>query len=254
VSPETLPPAEKDGPWLRPTLIASWGEIAGFLLVMLAPFIVVSARMASQGSQHHYFQAFLSDRTFLLNAAVESSILGLGLIYLHRRGWTPPDLRIRPSIGSSLRGVVLVPIVLFSNACLVFGLLWLCFLFQHRDPTFLTYLRHNAQPLASFHVHLSWSVLIVAMILNAFLEEIVCTAYAFNQFAAKLGPALGLSLIVLLRMACHTYQGPVHALGTGMVFFIFGHYYWRTRNLWPLILAHALMDFSSISALKLVTH
>jgi hypothetical protein len=31
-----------------------------------------------------------------------------------------------------------------------------------------------------------------------------------------------LLLTVLLRMSCHTYQGPVHMLGIGMVFLLFG--------------------------------
>jgi membrane protease YdiL (CAAX protease family) len=100
--------------------------------------------------------------------------------------------------------------------------------------------------------HLSWGVMVAAMVLNAFLEEIVCTSYAFNQFAAKRGPLFALLLVVLLRMACHTYQGPVHMLGIGAVFFVFGAWYGWRRNVWTIVFAHALIDLASMSFLKLL--
>jgi membrane protease YdiL (CAAX protease family) len=242
-------------PFLRPDLIASWREIAGVLLVLLAPFVALSAFGASHGSQSHFVQGFLSNRTLLLNGAAEASILGLGLVYLHWRGWKPGDLHIHPGLWSSLQGVALVPLTLFANGLVVFSLFLALFLTQNRYHTFLQFVIANSPHLHNLHAeNLSWIILIVAMVLNAFLEEIICTAYAFNQFAAKLGPGLGLGLTVLLRMACHTYQGPVHAAGIGAVFLIFTLWYWRTRNLWTLIFAHALIDFGSLGALKIISH
>jgi membrane protease YdiL (CAAX protease family) len=92
----------------------------------------------------------------------------------------------------------------------------------------------------------------LSLILNAFFEELICTGYLFNQFAAKHGSLFALLLTVLLRMSCHTYQGPVHMLGIGVVFLIYGGWYWYTRNLWTLIFAHAFADFVSAGTLKLL--
>jgi membrane protease YdiL (CAAX protease family) len=242
-------------PFLRPNLIASWREIATVLLVLLAPFVAMSALGASHGSQTRYFQAFLSNRALLLNGAAEASILGLGLIYLHWRGWLPADLRIRPGLWSTLQAFALAPLTLVANTLVVLTSFTLLFLCQTRYPTFLQYILANSPQVTHLHAgNLSWIVLIAAMILNAFLEEIICTAYAFNQFAAKRGPALALGLTVLLRAACHTYQGPVHAAGIGAVFLIFTLWYIRTHNLWTLIFAHALIDLTSLGALKLLSH
>jgi membrane protease YdiL (CAAX protease family) len=244
--------------WLRPELVASWREIVGVLLVLLAPFVVMSGLAAARGSQHRYVQEFISDHALLLNGAAEAGILGLGLVYLHWRGWRPTDLRIRPDVWSSLQGVVLVPLTLFANGVVVFTLFLLAFYHQRGDHSveaFARFVLASSPDIHHLHVErLSWSVLIVAMILNAFLEEIICTAYAFNQFAAKQGPLFALLLTVLLRMGCHTYQGPIHALGIGAVFFVYGLWYWQTRNVWTLIFAHALLDLGSLSAIKLLVH
>ena len=242
-------------PLLRPELVASWREIAGVLLVLLAPFVALSAIGASRGSQNHFVQTFLSDRALLLNGAAEASILGLGLVYLHWRGWKPADLHIRPGLWSSLHALGLAPLSLLANTVVVFCSFALLFLCQSRYHSFLAFILASSPQMTHLHAeNLSWIVLISAMILNAYLEEILCTAYAFNQFAARLGPRLGVGLTVLLRMGCHTYQGVVHAIGIGAVFLVFTLWYLRTRNLWTLILAHALIDFSSLGALKLLTH
>ena len=248
-------PAKTRLPFLRSELVASWREIGAVLFLLLVPFVGMSAWAASRGSEHRYVQTFLSDRTLLLNGALESAILGLALVYLQWRGWRPADLRIRPTFWSSLQGMALAPLTLAANATVVFALFFLSFFFQHRYSTFLPYILAHNPDLQHLHAgQLSWPVLIVAMILNAYLEEIVCTAYAFNQFAAKNGPIFALFLTVGLRAACHTYQGAIHALGIGAVFLIFTLWYWRTRNLWTLIFAHALIDLGSLSAIKLLSH
>jgi membrane protease YdiL (CAAX protease family) len=250
-----MPNAEENqrDKWLRPELVASWREMAGVLLFLLAPFAGMSALAASRGSQTHYVQHFLSDRALLLNGAMEAAILGLGILYFHRRGWRPADLRIRPGVISSLEGFGLLPLGFMANTSVVFGLFVVLFLVQKNEPNFFRFVMEQSPQLLNLHVgRLSWSVIIGAMVLNAFLEEIVCTSYAFNQFAAKRGPVFALLLVVILRMSCHTYQGPVHMLGVGALFFVFGAWYWWRRNVWTLILVHALIDLSSLSFLKLL--
>ena len=240
--------------FLRPELVATWREITGVLLVFLAPFAIASAWAASRGSQGRYIQHFLSNRALLLNGVVEAAFLGLLLVFLHWRGWKPADLRIRPSVGSTLLGLPLLPLTLFANGLVVFSASFVLYLTQHRYANFIQFLIADSPQLHHLHAgQLSWFVLASTMLLNAFLEEITCTAYAFNQFAARLGPFRGLILVVILRTACHTYQGGVHALGLSTAFLIYGLIYWRTRNLWLLIFAHAFLDFSSFAALKFIS-
>jgi membrane protease YdiL (CAAX protease family) len=250
--PAQATPSAIDG-WLRPELVASWGEFAGVLLVLLAPFIVLSAWGAWHGSAERYMQTILSDRRLLENGLIEAGLLGLGLVYLNRRGWKPADLRIRPGWVDTFLGFLLDPVTMVANSCVVVTLYLVWFAVQRGDGGFSHFVFSRNSEITQINAaQLSWTVGIAAMVLNAFYEEIICTSYAFNQIAARRGPAVALAVIVPLRMACHTYQGPVHMLGIGAVFFVFGLFYWWRRNVWMLIVAHALIDIGSLSLLKLL--
>ena len=56
---------------------------------------------------------------------------------------------------------------------------------------------------------------------------------------------------MLIRVACHTYQDPVHLVGIALLFTIYGLVYSRVRKLWPLIFAHLVLDITSLSLLKI---
>jgi membrane protease YdiL (CAAX protease family) len=129
---------------------------------------------------------------------------------------------------------------------LVFG-----FLFQTTFKQFHPFVLSHSQHLLPHSIHLGWWSLILAMTLNAFYEEIAFMGYAFNQFAAKRGTTFALVVTVLLRMSFHSYQGPFHVLGIGAVFFLTSLAYCRTRNLWPLILAHIIVDVGMVGFVKI---
>jgi len=196
--------------------------------------------------------ALLTDQRLVHTITIEGPILGLLLLYLKRRGWKPADLPIRPGWRSSAQGLRLIPAMGIANTVTVatgYGILYAA---QTKYGQFLPFLLSVSPHLKHHSVHVSWLAVIAAMVLNGFFEEITCMGYAFNQFAAKRGPLFALILTVLLRMSCHTYQGPVHALGIGAAFTVSGLVYWRTRNLWPLIFAHMLIDMLSFGVIKFI--
>jgi hypothetical protein len=45
----------------------------------------------------------------------------------------------------------------------------------------------------------------------------------------------------------HAYQGLSGAIGVATIRVIFGLVYWRWRQLWPLIVAHSLLDFLALA-------
>jgi membrane protease YdiL (CAAX protease family) len=98
----------------------------------------------------------------------------------------------------------------------------------------------------------SWIVLIFSNIVNGCFEELTVMGYAFNQFAAKRGPLFALVSTTFLRLLYHTWKQPAYLLETGIAFLIFGVFYWRTRKLWPLILAHVSFDILWEPVVKLV--
>jgi membrane protease YdiL (CAAX protease family) len=242
----------KESPWLRPELVASWPEITLVLIFTIGLSAARSTWQAIHGSSSHYIVLLLTDRRMIYTIAVEGIVLALLFAFLHQRGWIGADFKVKPGWVGSMQGILLVPFLMLANSITVLGALIISYLGQHSFTHFLPFAAAQSQGLPAHGIHLGWISMGIAITLNAFFEELTCMGYAFNQLAAKRGPLVALIVVILLRMSCHSYQGPVHMLGIGVVFLLEGLVYWRTRNLWPLIVAHALVDGLSATFVKLL--
>lgn len=252
VDPPAARVSREDASWLRPELVAPWRVIILVALILIGPFAWRSTSAALQGSSHNYVDLLMSNSRLLFTGVFEGLLLAGFLGFLHWRGWKRADFKIKMTVWGSFQAILLLILTELGNGVTVLGLTVWLFSMQTQYATFLSYLIANNPHLKHHSIEVSWPVLIVTMILNAFFEELICMGYFFNQFAAKQGPLFALLLTVLLRMSCHTYQGPVHILGIGVLFSIYGLWYWQTRNLWPLIVAHALLDLGSVGLLKTI--
>jgi membrane protease YdiL (CAAX protease family) len=237
--------------WLRPELVPSWAEFILVTAVVMALPIRNSTVAALQGSSGRFMQLFMADTRLSWAICIESVLLALFLVYLHRRGWRPADLRISIGWRTTGLGVLLFLVSWAAATAAVMGLLWTLFKIGNRYVYFSDYLMSMAPHIARHSIHLSWPVIIVSMVLNAFLEEVVCMGYIFTQVAARCGPAVAVVATVFIRMACHTYQDPVHLVGIGVLFTVYALAYCKLRTLWPLIFAHLVLDITSLSILKL---
>jgi len=86
-------------------------------------------------------------------------------------------------------------------------------------------------------------VLVLWAIANSAAEEILVVAYLISRLR-RLGWSENSSLLAsaLLRGSYHLYQGLGGGLGNVLMGLIFGRYWQRTGKLWPLVIAHALID------------
>ncbi|WP_305093379.1 CPBP family intramembrane glutamic endopeptidase [Prescottella sp. R16] len=86
-------------------------------------------------------------------------------------------------------------------------------------------------------------VLVLWAIANSGAEEILVVAYLISRLR-RLGWGENSSLLAsaLLRGSYHLYQGFGGGLGNVVMGLIFGRYWQRTGKLWPLVIAHALID------------
>ncbi len=246
---------EQTREWLRPELIAPWWEISLVLAVMLGPFAYSAVTTGLHGQNLEFIEKLINTRGLLHNTAIESALLALFLFYLRWRGWRPADFKIRIDWLGTVLAVPLGVAAAVANiataiaTALVLVLITLAW-YQPRD--LFTHLLGNA-PMPQLHdVQLSWLVIFVGSIVNAYLEELVFMGYAFHQFAAKRNPLFALLLMVFLRMLLHTYKGPVGVLGISAFSFVFGLAYLKLRRLWALILAHILIDVAAFIAFKLL--
>ena len=228
-----------DETWLRTELVASWGEMGLVLLFTVGYAAYESAWSAFHGSSSYYPNFFRSDFWMFANMVWQIATLTLLLGFLCWRGWTTADFKIKANGWSSLQGIFLW---LASKVGASLGLLSMMVLMALMFKGFLDSHGFFGWAHLKLHGNPSWIVVIGSSIVNAYWEELTCMGYAFNQFAARRGPLFALLLTVVLRMSYHTYQGFIHMSAAGLGFLITGVYYWRTRNLWPLILAHILFN------------
>lgn len=86
-------------------------------------------------------------------------------------------------------------------------------------------------------------VLVLWAIANSAAEEILVVAYLISRLR-RLGWSENSSLLAsaLLRGSYHLYQGLGGGLGNVVMGLVFGRYWQRTGKLWPLVVAHALID------------
>jgi len=92
---------------------------------------------------------------------------------------------------------------------------------------------------------------------NAFGEEMVFRGFLMSRFSALLGGTRFAWILAAFAQAVifglgHAYQGFVGVLITGCVGLVFGlAYLMARRNLWPMILAHGLINTVGMTVLHL---
>ena len=114
----------------------------------------------------------------------------------------------------------------------------------------------NTTVAAANLTHVWWAVpvLVLAAVQNAVLEEVVMVGYLFTRWQ-QAGWRLWTIILVsaTIRGSYHLYQGWGGFAGNLVMGVVFGVFFLRTRRLWPLVLAHGLIDtiaFVGYSLLK----
>ncbi|MET0864127.1 MAG: CPBP family intramembrane glutamic endopeptidase [Nakamurella sp.] len=88
-------------------------------------------------------------------------------------------------------------------------------------------------------------VLILAAIENGFLEEVLVVGYLLTRLEQlKVTPWLAIAISAVLRGSYHLYQGFGGFLGNAVMGVVFAWLFRRTRRLWPLVIAHSLLDIT----------
>jgi membrane protease YdiL (CAAX protease family) len=78
---------------------------------------------------------------------------------------------------------------------------------------------------------------------NAFAEEVLVVGYLLTRLR-QLGLPENTSLLIssLIRGSYHLYQGLGAFIGNAVMGLVYGRVWQRTNRLWPLVVAHLLLD------------
>jgi len=99
-------------------------------------------------------------------------------------------------------------------------------------------------------------IYVLAAFENGALEEIVMLGYLFTRWRqAGANPWLVVLVSAVIRGTYHLYQGWGGFFGNIAMGALFGWFFLKTRRVWPLVIAHTLIDIVSFVGYSLlVTH
>lgn len=163
-------------------------------------------------------------------------VLGiLWLVLLRRHGWSMACITMPLGARDLLRGVGL-----FALSSITYGLATSAWV--------------KAFP-GAMHLHvllpsrISWWAICAMSIVNPMAEEFVYLGFVINVLRRR-GEFSAIAPAAFARMAVHIYQGPLPVVGIVAVGIVLSVYYYRTRRLWPVVIAHALIDFVALAKMN----
>ena len=89
---------------------------------------------------------------------------------------------------------------------------------------------------------LDLQVIFLTSVVNGAYEELFVAGYVITVLTPVRGPWTAINVSTGIRLLYHLYQGPIGILAIVPMGILFGWVYVRTRALWPLIVAHVLID------------
>jgi membrane protease YdiL (CAAX protease family) len=151
--------------------------------------------------------------------------------FLKARGWTLEKLGLALTAGGTRWGVMLLAVSLLLYFVVQFVALY-SFEINIETATDRFPALESASPAYVF----------LAAVVSAVFEELFVAGYVITALSATRGPWTAVNVSTGLRVLYHLHQGPLGVLTIVPLGLLFGWVYVRTRQLWPLIAAHVLLD------------
>jgi membrane protease YdiL (CAAX protease family) len=187
-------------------------------------FALFLVGLAQQGIQP---RIEFDDTRLLWLLAYEIVVSTLLVAFLYVRGWRMADLNLRLTRRTfGMAGFLLAGFYIYG---LIMGLVANAFGVSHIFTQI------------SFQGSVSLPVAISVSVINPVFEEVLTIAYVIKVLSPQ-GAAFAIGTSALLRLVAHAYQGPLAAVVVFPLGIAFAVVYWRTRELWPLVLTHGLID------------
>lgn len=163
----------------------------------------------------------------------ECSMFAIGALVLRWRGWKAADFMFAITWRH-----LLVALGLLTLSALIDRLLWQAVGNRLDDGSVLTALAQTDA--------VSFGAALLMSIVNGTFEEFFLCRYLIERFRAS-GAMFAVTLSAGIRMAYHVYQGPYGTLSILAFGIMIGTYYWRTRALGAVVIAHVLADLIALT-------
>lgn len=205
---------------------ASVGEFA-IVFGLTAGWSIVGFLASSSAEAN---AATFTDEHLVGLVAYELLLAAVLVPWLSTRGWSPRAIAGSPEPADVARGACLwiAAALLGWTVSIAVGAMW---------PEIL-------RPLTDGRFGGGASAVAVTLVsvLNPVFEEFLWLGYAIPSLAPRLGLGGAAAVSIALRVSVHAYQGAWAFMGILPVAVLLTTYYARTRRLWPVIVAHVILD------------
>jgi membrane protease YdiL (CAAX protease family) len=184
--------------------------------------------------------ALVFNNLALLNILVLELVQSVFLVwFLHVRGWTLEKV----GLSFTWRGTGFGWLLLVGTYALVMGAQALA---QWLMPA---QVQVAVQQYPAADPHVSMQLVFLTSTVNGIFEELFVAGYIITALRESRGTWVAINVSTVVRLLYHLYQGPMAVITIIPLGMLFGFVYARTRQLWPLIMAHVLIDIVGLSSL-----
>lgn len=180
-----------------------------------------------------------TNETLISNLVYELFVLAWLGAFMKLRGWTLERLGFSIGLRDTSVGILL--------AIIVFCAVWVIDqVLGSAAPAMLDAARRFDKVSGELDV---WTMLLSSIVDSVFEELFVC-AYVIAALKEKRGAAFALNVSIALRVGCHVYQGLYGVLVGASLGLVFGYWYLKSGRIWPLLVAHAALQFTELVMLS----
>lgn len=159
--------------------------------------------------------------------------------FLHVRGWTLEKVGLR----ITWRGTGL-------GWLLLLGTYVVAMIAQHLASMALpAQMQAGVERYPVSDPNVNMQLVFIASTVNGMFEELFVAGYIITALREARGVWTAINVSTVVRLLYHLYQGPVGVVTIVPMGLLYGFVYARTRQLWPLMFAHVLIDIIGLSQL-----
>jgi membrane protease YdiL (CAAX protease family) len=155
--------------------------------------------------------------------------------FLRVRGWTLEKIGVRIGWRTSAGGILLavgtLAMFFFVQILASAGL----------DMSVVERLYPKVAP------NLDLNIVFVTSLVNGTYEELFVAGYIITVLASVRGVWTAVNVSTGIRLLYHLYQGTLGVLTIVPMGLLYGYIFVRTRQLWPLIVAHVVIDLTGLA-------
>lgn len=159
--------------------------------------------------------------------------------FLHVRGWTLEKVGLH----FSWRGTGMGWLLLLATYVVAMAAQYLA------ELAFPAQMQAGAQRYPTADPDVNMQLVFIVSTVNGIFEELFVAGYIITALREARGVWIAINVSTVVRLLYHLYQGPVGIVTIVPMGMLYGYVYARTRQLWPLILAHVLIDIIGLSQL-----